>query len=182
MQHDFNRKLLYGKYIEVINMIKPDIDQLTLVLQSTHEYDFQDWINGLAEEIINEFLDKSSLLQLFDNWSDADVMLPEGYSKGYSFWNSPFYFCIAYHEAIAKMGIIIKFSAYAWHEYQKRYEKHFDKKIHLHSFFTMIDSSHYTFRLSRIDLCCDFINENINIDKLKRSIEEGRTEIRYGKY
>ena len=50
------------------------------------------------------------------------------------------------------------------------------------SFFNMIDSNHYTFRLSRIDLCCDFVNENINIAKLKRSIEDGRTEIRYGKY
>lgn len=163
-------------------MIKPDIDQLTLVLQSAHEFDFDDWINGFADEIIDEFLEKSCLLQLFENWSDADVVLPEGYTKGYSFLNAPFYFCIAYHEAIAKMGIIVKFSAYAWHEYQRRYEDYFKSKIHLHSFFSMIESNHYAFRLSRIDLCCDFINENIDIAKLKRSIEEGRTEIRYGKY
>lgn len=163
-------------------MIKPDIDQFTLVLQSTHDFEFDDWINFLASDIINEFLDKSYLLQLFNHFGDADVVLPEGYSKGYSFSNTPFYFCIAYHEAFAKMGIIVKFSAYAWHEYQRRYEDYFDEHIHLHSFFNMIDSNHYTFRLSRIDLCCDFLNENINIAKLKRSIEDGRTEIRYGKY
>src|SRR5699024_3803369 len=75
---------------------------------------------------INEFLDKSCLLQLFDNWNNADVMLPEGYS----FVHSPFYFCIAYHETYPKMGIIVKFSAYAWHEYHRRYEDHFNKRIH----------------------------------------------------
>src|SRR5699024_2402231 len=163
-------------------MIKPDIDQFTLVLQSTHDFDINDWLNGLPEEIINEFLEKSFLLDLFKHFGDADIVLPEGYSKGYSFSNAPFYFCIAYHDAFAKMGIIVKFSAYAWHEYQRRYEDYFDEPIHLHSFFNMIDSNHYTFRLSRIDLCYEFINENINIAKLKRSIEGGRTEIRYEKY
>lgn len=163
-------------------MIKPDIDQFTLVLQSTHDFDFDDWRNGIADDIINEFLDKSHLLQLFDHFGDADVKLPEGYSVGYSFLNAPFYFCIAYHEAFAKMGVIVKFSAYAWHEYQRRYEDCFNERIHLHTFFKLIDSSHYTFRLSRVDLCCDFFNENINIAQLKRSIEEGRTEIRYCKH
>ena len=46
----------------------------------------------------------------------------------------------------------------------------------------MIDSDEYSFRLSRIDICYDFINEGIDIAKLKRSIEEKRTELRYGKY
>lgn len=163
-------------------MIKPDIDQFTLVLQSTQYFDFDDWRNGLADNIINEFLEKSNLLLLFDNFGDADVRLPEGYSIGYSFLNAPFYFCIAYHEAFSKMGVIVKFSAYAWHEYRKRYEEHFNNPIHLHSFFKMIDSTNYSLRLSRVDMYCDFFNENINIAQLKRSIEDGRTEIRYGKY
>src|SRR5699024_12477993 len=101
---------------------------------------------------------------------------------GYSFINAPFYFCTAYHEAFTKMGVIVKFSAYAWHEYQKRYEETCDESIHLHTFFKLIDSNDYTYILSRIDICCDFFNENINIAILKRSNEEGRTELRYGKY
>src|SRR5699024_12087442 len=96
--------------------------------------------------------------------------------------NAPFYFCTANNEAITIMVVIVKFSAYSWHEYQKRYEETFNESIHLHTFFKLIDSNDYTFRLSRIDMCCDFFNENINIAKLKRSIEEGRTELRYGKY
>src|SRR5699024_6709149 len=101
-----------------------------------------------------------------------------GYTIGYSFINAPFYFCTAYHEAFTKMGVIVKFSAYAWHEYQKRYEETFNESIHLHTFFKLIYSHDFTFRLSRIDMCCDCINEKIKIAKLTRSIEEGRTEVR----
>ena len=65
---------------------------------------------------------------------------------------------------------------------KKRYEEEFNEPIHLHTFLKLINADEYSFRLSRVDMCCDFINENIDIAKLKRSIEEGRTEIRYGKY
>ncbi|WP_303984683.1 hypothetical protein [Niallia circulans] len=163
-------------------MIKPDIDQFTLVLQSTNVFDFDEWRNWVASNIINTFLVKSKMLSLFDHIGESDVKLPEGYTIGYSFINAPFYFCIAYHEAFSKMGVIVKFSAYAWHEYRKRYEEVFSEPIHLHSFFRLIDSDDYSFRLSRIDMCFDFFNEGIDIAKLKRSIEEGRTELRYGKY
>lgn len=163
-------------------MIKPDIDQFTLVLQPTDAFDFDEWRDWVADNLINTFLIKSKMLKLFDNFGDTDVKLPEGYTVGYSFINAPFYFCIAYHEAFTKMGVIVKFSAYAWHEYRKRYEEKFDKPMHLHTFFKLIDSDDYSFRLSRIDMCCDFFNEDINIAKLKRSIEEERTELRYGKY
>ncbi|TCI52065.1 hypothetical protein EVJ30_10595 [Exiguobacterium sp. SH5S13] len=163
-------------------MIKPDIDQFTLILQSTDIFDFDEWRDRVADNIINSFLNQSKMLSLFDHFGESDIKLPEGYSLGYSFANAPFYFCIAYHEVFSKMGVIVKFSAYAWHEYRKLYEIEFNESIHLHSFLKLIDSEHYTSRLSRIDICCDFINENIDIAKLKRSIEDGRTELRYGKY
>lgn len=163
-------------------MIKPDIDQITLVLQSTDMFDFDEWRESVAKNIINTFIIKSKILTLFANFGETDVKPPEGYTIGYSFNNAPFYFCIAYHEVFSKMGVIVKFSAYAWGEYRKRYEETYNEAIHLHTFFKLIDSTHYSFRLSRIDMCCDFFNENIDIAKLKRSIEEGRTELRYGKY
>lgn len=163
-------------------MIKPDIDQFTVVLQPVVEFDFDDWREWLADDLINSFLINSKLMTIFDKFGRADIRLPEGYSIGYAFLDAPFYFCIAYHEAFSKMGIIVKFSAYAWQEYRKRFEEVFGEPIHLNTFFKLIESDNYSFRLSRIDVCCDFINENIDIAKLKRSIEEGRTEIRYGKY
>lgn len=163
-------------------MIKPDIDQFTLVLQSNNTFEFDEWREWVADDIINTYLIRSKMLYLFLDFGQADLKLPEGYTNGYSFLNAPFYFTIAYHEAFAKMGVIIKFSAYAWHEYRKRYETHFNEAIHLHSFLKNIDSNDYSLRLSRIDICCDFINEGIDIAKLKRSIEQERTEIRYGKF
>lgn len=174
--------LKYVQFEGVKNMIKPDIDQFTLVLQPTGAFDFDEWREYLADHLAQTFLIKARMLVLFQDLDVADIRLPEGYTTGYSFNNSPFYFCIAYHEAFSKMGIIVKFSAYAWHEYRKRYEEEYGVSIHLHSFFKAISSDEYSFRLSRIDILCDFINENINIAKLKRSIEEGRTEVRYGKY
>ncbi|HLR60376.1 MAG TPA: hypothetical protein VK094_07900 [Pseudogracilibacillus sp.] len=166
----------------MIVLINTDIDQFTLVLQSKDGHSFDEWHDWMAMHIINTFLLHSRILTVFENFGQADVKLPEGYTNGFSVNNSPFYLCIAYNEAFSKMGVIVKFSAYAWHEYRKRYKKTFEKDINLHSFFKMIESDEYTFRLSRVDLYCDFINENINIAKLKRSLEEGRTEIRYGKY
>ncbi|WP_079708022.1 hypothetical protein [Paraliobacillus ryukyuensis] len=163
-------------------MIKPDIDQFTLVLQASDVFDFDEWRDWVAKSLISTFLINSKMHKLFDNFGEADVKLPEGYTIGYSFINTPFYFCIAYHEAFTKMGVIVKFSAYAWHEYRKRYKAEFNELIHLHTFLKMIDSDEYSFRLSRIDICCDFINEGIDIAKLKRSIEEKRTELRYGKH
>lgn len=163
-------------------MLKSDIDQFTLVLQPTDDFEFDDWREWVAMHLIDTFLVKSKMVSLFDNIGKTDVKIPEGYTTGYSFTNSPFYFCIAYHEAFSRMGVIIKFSAYAWQEYRKRYKEKYGEPLHLHSLFKLIDSEEYSFRLSRIDICCDFINENINVAELKRSIEEGRTEIRYGKF
>ncbi|WP_130807935.1 hypothetical protein [Senegalia massiliensis] len=163
-------------------MIQPDIDQFTLILKPTISFDFDCWRDWLANSLINTFLVNSKMLSLFDYFDVSDVKLPEGYTFGYSFNNSPFYFCIAYHEAFSKMGVIIKFSAYAWHEYVKRYNNQFNESINLYSFLMMIESDEYDFRLSRIDICCDFFNEKINIPELKRSIEAGRCEVRYGKY
>ncbi|WP_034299976.1 hypothetical protein [Alkalibacterium sp. AK22] len=163
-------------------MIEPNIDQFTIVLQPLNSFDFDEWRNWVAKSMINTFIVNSKMNQLFDNFGESDVKLPEGYTLGYSFNNTPFYFCIAYHEAFTKMGVIIKYSAYAWHSYQQRYNAMFNESIHLHTFLKMIDSDEYNFRLSRIDICCDIFNEGIDIAKLKRSIEDGRTEIRYGKY
>src|SRR5699024_8921096 len=55
----------------------------------------------------------------------------------------------------------------------------FNENINLHNFFKMIESTEYTYRLSRVDVYCDFINEGIDIDKIKRSLENKRLQVRY---
>lgn len=165
--------------------IEVGVDQFTIVLQTTKvKFEFDDWKDEIAEDMLWDFMENSKLISLFSemNFCKANNKLPEGYTVGYTFSNSPFYFITAYHEAFKKMGVIVKFSSYAWQEYQKRFELAYGYPIHLHSFFQLIESDLYDFRLSRIDPCVDFFNYGINIAALKRSIEQKRTEVRYGKY
>ncbi|EOB3452549.1 hypothetical protein [Enterococcus faecalis] len=165
--------------------IEVGVDQFTIVLQTTKvKFDFDDWKDAIAEEMLWDFMESSKMLQLFNelDFLKANVKLPEGYTTGYAFLDSAFYFTIAYHEAFQKMGVIVKFSSYAWQEYQKRFDQAYGYPIHLHSFFQLIESDLYDFRLSRIDPCVDFFNYGIDISALKRSIENKRTEVRYGKY
>lgn len=161
--------------------VSPKIDEFTVVLQpSSKEFDLDEWTDWKADDLINTFLIKSKLTALFDDFAEADVSLPAGYNIGYSFNNSPFYLTIAYHNFFVKMGIIVKFSAYAWDEYQKRYAEQFSEPLHMHSFFKMIEADNYNFRLSRVDIAIDFKNENVNIAQLYRSLMAGRTGVFYG--
>ncbi|MDT2745981.1 MULTISPECIES: hypothetical protein [Enterococcaceae] len=165
--------------------IEVGVDQFTIVLQTTKgNFDFDDWKDEIAEDVLWDFMESTKMLDLFNelDFCKANVKLPEGYTVGYAFKDSSFYFVTAYHEAFQKMGVIVKFSSYAWQEYQKRFELAYGFPIHLHSFFQLIESDLFDFRLSRIDPCVDFFNYGIDISALKRSIENKRTEVRYGKY
>src|SRR5690606_36625091 len=97
-------------------MIKPDIDQFTLVLQTTGVFDFDEWRDWEAKSLISTFLIKSKMHKLFDNFGEADVKLPGTYTIGYSFINATCFFCNSYHESFTIMGLIVKYSGYAWHE------------------------------------------------------------------
>lgn len=160
--------------------VTPDVDQFTLVLQPTSfEFDFDEWSDWKADDLINTFLIKSKLPTLFGKIEPSDGGLLKNYTEGYTFENIPFYFRIAYHPIYIRMGISVYFSAYAWSEYRKRYEETFHKPIHLHTFFNLINSNDYSYRLSRIDMAIDFKNEGVNIAQVHRSLRAGRTEVRY---
>ncbi|MFU2203914.1 hypothetical protein ACMZ6Y_02030 [Streptococcus pluranimalium] len=160
--------------------VSVDIDQFTLVLQSTVNVTVEDWFDT-AVEISREFLEKSHLDFFYPIINFTKDGLPAGYTHGFIVENVPFYLSVAFHEYYKNMGVIVKFSAFSWSDYRKCYEEQFNEPIQLNTFLNMIISTKYHARLSRVDLCCDFINEGISIPKLKRSIEQGRTEIRYGK-
>lgn len=164
----------------ILLSVTPDIDQFTLVLQPTSlDFEFDEWDAWKADDLINTFLIKSQLPSLFGNIEPSDGGILKNYTEGYTFTNIPFYFRIAFHPIYVRMGISVYFSAYAWSEYRKRYEEIFQKKIHLHTFFNLIDSNEYSYRLSRVDLAIDFKNEDVNIAQIHRSLRVGRTEVRY---
>ncbi len=163
-------------------MINIGVDQFTLLLKPNFAYDYEDWIDKTVQEsIIRQFLSLSKMPSLFGEISDSDVTLPAGYTNGYNFNNNLFYFCIAYNEYYYKMNIIVKFSGFSWHEYCKRYKERYKTNMNIREFFKIIDSKIYNFRLSRADLYVDFIDEGIDVNKITKSIKNGRTEIRYGK-
>lgn len=163
-------------------MINIGVDQFTLLLRPTFNFEFENWLDrSVQDSIIEQFLSLSKLLTIFGNLNTSDVTLPSGYTEGYNFNNQPFYFCIAYHKYYYKMYIIVKFSGYAWHEYCKRYRYVYSKDMNIRKFFNLINSKIYDYRMSRCDLYIDFIDEGIDVNRIKKSIEEGRTEIRYGK-
>ena len=164
-------------------MLVVGIDQFTLVLRSNLDGGFDDWINWEAQLIIDEFMQKSEMLSLMDGVFDiADCKLPDGYTMGFSFHNSIWYFCVAINEGFRKLGVIVKFSGYCWSEYKKRYAMVHDSPMELHRFLRMTRSPNYSQRLSRVDPYVDLFNEGISVAMLKRSIELGRTEVRYGRY
>lgn len=162
-------------------MIIIGIDQFTLILQSTSDFILEEWVD-VAHEMINEFLDLSALVDLYGKFSLNKSTNPQGYNNNYSFDNVPFYLVIAYHSHHSSMGVIIKFSAHAWADYQNEYEQTMGKTINIHTFLQSIQSSLYSMRLSRVDLCVDFINEGFSVAKIARSFEKNNLEVRYGKY
>ncbi|QNL42569.1 hypothetical protein H8787_01475 [Streptococcus sp. NSJ-72] len=162
-------------------MITIGIDQFTLVLQSTVDFELDKWVD-IAHEMINEFLDLSQLIKLYGEFSKNTSQNPQGYNTSYSFDNVPFYLVVAYHSFQPSMGIIIKFSAHAWVDYQDEYKQNIGQTINIHTFLQSIQSNMYRMRLSRIDLCVDFINEGFSVAKIARSFEKKNLEVRYGKY
>lgn len=185
---------MYGKevyYVDIskkteerkLLMIITGIDQFTLILQSNLDGTFDDWINWEAEKIINDFMERSKMLDvMLHEFGVADCKIPTGYTNGYSFKYSPYYFCIALNTGYRHMGLIVKFSSYCWSVYKERYALTYGSPIELHKFLRLTESPNYSQRLSRVDPFVDFINEGINVAKLKKSIESGRTQVYYGRY
>ncbi|MGT2949628.1 replication initiation factor domain-containing protein [Streptococcus devriesei] len=162
-------------------MIDIKVDQVTLVVfdnNSQHEHTF--W-QERAQKNIQKLLHLSKLSELY-SFTDENVKLPRGYTVGFNIDNATFQLSIAYHPDNLQIGIIIYFSAKAWDNYQQAFQEKFGKSINVHTLLQELQFSSLNIRLSRIDICVDFINEKINISKLKRSLESGRTELRYGKY
>lgn len=162
-------------------MIIIGIDQFTLILQPTIDFEFDEWVD-IAHEMINEFLERSLLIKLYGKFSKNTSQNPQGYNTCYSFDNVPFYLVIGYHSFQPSMGVIIKFSAHAWADYQDEYKQNIGQTINIQTFLQSIQSNIYSMRLSRVDLCVDFINEGFSVAKIARSFEKNNLEVRYGKY
>lgn len=157
----------------VIILLDVQVDEFTLVLQSTKRPSQIEGWEGMAINIINEFVRLSKLEDVLGKLKDTTYSLPQGYSNGFVCDDAPYYFAIAYHTDFIQMGICIKFSAHAWMQYRKQYESLFNSSIQIHHFFTHINNNAmYTSRLSRIDIAIDFINEKVNVNTIYNQLSK----------
>ncbi|WP_044566528.1 hypothetical protein [Anaerococcus provencensis] len=163
-------------------MLNIDIDQFTLMLIPKRKFEFDEWREEIASEIISDFVRRTKIVEVLGNINISDQSLPVGYNVGFNVNNALYYFSLAYNDFMPNMFVIVYFSGNAWSTYVENFESLYNKPMNLRRFFNMINSDLFDYRLSRIDTCVDFINENISIAQLKKSIEQGRTEVRYGRY
>lgn len=165
----------------VILLLDVQVDEFTLVLQSTKRPNcIEEW-EGMAISIIKEFVRLSKIETVLGKLEDATQSLPQGYSNGFSCENATYYFAIAYHTDFIQMGICIKFSAHAWMEYRKEYESLFGDSIQIHQFLENINNNaSYTSRLSRMDIAIDFINEKVNVNTIYNQLSKKNQIVKTG--
>ncbi|MFD1031534.1 replication initiation factor domain-containing protein [Metaplanococcus flavidus] len=148
-------------------MLDVQTDEFTLVLQPNRRPSYIEGWEGMAINLINEFVRLSNLETVLGELKEVSHSLPQGYSNGFVCDNKPYYFAIAYHTDFIQMGICIKFSAHAWMAYRKQYESLFNSSIQIHQFLKNVNNNAlYTSRLSRIDIAIDFINEKLNVSTI----------------
>ncbi|WP_077605091.1 replication initiation factor domain-containing protein [Oceanobacillus sojae] len=154
-------------------MLDVQVDEFTLVLQTTKRPNYMEQWEGMATNIIMEFVRLAKIEPALGRIEDATQPLPQGYSNGYTCEGATYYFAIAYHIDFIQMGICVKFSAHAWMEYRKQYEALFGHSIQLHNFIANINNTDlYTSRLSRIDIAIDFINEKVSVNTIYNQLSK----------
>jgi len=154
-------------------LLDVQVDEFTLVLQSTKRpYSIEEW-PSMAMNIISEFVKLSKIEFVLGTLEAATNSLPQGYSCGFFCKDAPYYFSIAYHNDFIQMGVCIKFSAHAWMEYREQHKLLYNKPVQLHEFSeSIINTDLYTSRFSRVDIAIDFINEGINVNTIYNQLSK----------
>lgn len=163
-----------------------DIDEFTLVLSLIDKDIGEDWIL-ICESFLKEFLKRSQIEAFFGEMTHRYAGLPQGYINGLSYNNKPWYLAIAWHEEQPRMGVCVRFSAYAWVSYQYRYSLKYGCPIDLAGFLAMIQSNIYHIHLTRVDLVADYFDypdpDNIpgkylKPDTIYRKMNDGEYAVR----
>lgn len=116
-------------------------------------------------------MNKSQLSTVFG--FEEKGRLFEGYNKGITTFNAPFYCCIAYHETVKNMGIVVHFSGWAFHRYKEK------TNWNIHNLIQEASDSMYSIRLSRLDNAIDLVDSEINLGELYKSLITGETALQF---
>ena len=141
-------------------MLKFGVDEFTLVIQISSSLKVLDssgvfdW-ESVAENVILKFEAKADLINTF-GYRFKEERAPNGYKTAYTYGQHVFYFAVAYHPLHRSMGIAVKFSGQSLDYYCEK------TGLQIYKLLQKIVDPDYSIRLSRIDLTCDFINEDID--------------------
>lgn len=157
------------------------VDEFTLVLQSNEKVDGFHWCKH-AEIMLNRFLEKSKLDELFGVPAHSFKPLQVGYTSSMVYDTKPWHLSLSWHDDFPGMGLCVKFSAWAWAAYREAYEADYLAEMDIAVFLRMVQDDIYTIRLSRIDLTADYFNypcpsgvdNYLSPDALYRAMERGQ--------
>lgn len=167
--------------------IRVGVDEFTLVLQ-TVKIDgmrLDEW-PGIVDEMLTDFLIKSRIQRLFGRLEPAQAKLQAGYTYGLTYTDKPWHFMISWHDTYVKMGVCVRFSAFAYASYKQAFKEKYQQDINIASFLRMVQSKKYTTRLSRIDLTADYFdfpdplfpNRFLDPDSIYRRLQDGTYKIK----
>lgn len=139
--------------------IRVGVDEFTVVLQSTDidKMELHQWEQYVSDMLMT-FLLKSRLEILFGSLEPAQAKLQAGYTHGLTYTDKPWHFMISWHDMYVRMGVCVRFSAYAYAAYKQAYHERYNVQMSIATFLRMIQSDKYTTRLSRIDLTADYFD------------------------
>lgn len=155
-------------------MLQTSVDEITLVLQAFRDDKLkldsvEGWCN-LANLLIIKFEQKAQFTTIFGAKSKLEKC-PAGYTYGYTYGSHSFYFAVAYNSKSYEMGVIVKFSAEAFHYYLRK------SRQEAYEFLQSVRSDSYEMRLSRVDLDVDFIDERFTVNSLYERLKSKKIEV-----
>lgn len=139
--------------------IRVGVDEFTLVLQSTDidKMELDQW-GQYVGDMLRVFLLKSRLDILFGQLTPTTIKLQAGYTHGLTYADKPWHFMISWHDTYVRMGVCVRFSAYAYASYKQAFFERYNSELNIATFLRMIQSDKYTTRLSRVDLTADYFD------------------------
>lgn len=158
-------------------MIYTSIDEISFVFIPKEILSLEDWedfskeivpflIHKLKLDVVGKFQESPKGFAGYDK-----VLIPE--SNGM--------LLLAYNQLMPNMGVYLKFSAGALRQYLKARKLSIPQyQIYnlVHDFYSMTNYFSGECRVSKIDVCVDFVDEDILVSSIYKSLVDGKLELR----
>ena len=141
-------------------MLDVSVDQFTLIFLLEDDSHWPHCANVCVDDVAQ----KLNLTDIFGNKHRTNTK-PRGYDVAFCWGETPFYFSFAYLEGSSHSGIILQFSAQAWHFYQSK------TGLNLYEVLQLLQDSRWQLRLSRCDIAADYINEGLTVGSIDESLK-----------